>query len=84
MFFVDDLLLSPVKGLAAICRHIRDAAQEDFEKEEKAIVDQLTDLHRMLEGSQISEAEFDDREARLLDKLETLQQSSGPWNEEAS
>jgi hypothetical protein len=72
MFLVDDLLLSPVKGLAAICRKVEEAARQDLENQEKQAMADLGQLHQRLETGQIDEASFDAEESRLLEKIEEI------------
>jgi hypothetical protein len=72
MFLLDDLLLSPIKGLASVCRKVDEAARQDLENQEKRAVADLGELHRRLEIGLISEEEFDAEEARLLEKIDQL------------
>jgi hypothetical protein len=83
MFLLDDILLSPVKGLVAICRKVEEAAQQDFENQEKGVMSALSELHRRLEAGQIDEKDFDLEEARLLDQFETLSKVLHPHEEPA-
>jgi len=73
MFLLDDLLLSPVKGVVWIFREIHDAAQQELAGESEAITAALSELYMKLETGQISEAEFDAQEKVLLDRLDRLQ-----------
>lgn len=73
MFLLDDILFSPIKGLAAICRKVHDAAQDDLDEQESALMAELTDLHHQLENSGIEEQVFEEREGKLLDRLDALQ-----------
>jgi hypothetical protein len=84
MFFIDDLLLSPMKGLVAICRNIRDTAQQELEDQEQAIFAELSELHRLLESGRIGDEEFDGRETDLLDRLEEVQKILQPEPSEES
>jgi hypothetical protein len=77
MFLLDDILLAPFKGLAAVCRKVRDAAQEDLEAEEKAILATLAELYHEVETGRIGDDEFNTRESGLLDRLEELQSARG-------
>lgn len=81
MFIVDDILLSPLKGLAAVCRKVEEAARGNIENQEKAAVVALSELHRQLESGQIEEKDFDTEEARLLDQIEALQKVLHPQEE---
>jgi len=73
MFLLDDLLLSPVKGILWVFREIHDAAQQELAGESEAITTALSELYMKLETGQITEAEFDAQEKVLLDRLDQLQ-----------
>lgn len=53
-----------------LAEKVHGAALNDNKQEAEAIIRQLTELHHLLEAEQISEADFDEREAQLLDQLE--------------
>ncbi len=74
MFLVDDLLLSPVKGLMAIGRRVRQAARQEFEQQQRTIVTNLSELHHLAETNQIGQNDFDVRETDLLERLEKIQE----------
>jgi len=73
MFLLDDILLAPLKGLAAVCRQVQEAAQQDLKNQQKATMAALAELHRRLESGQIDECEFDAQETRLLEQLERIE-----------
>ncbi len=73
MFLVDDVLLSPIKGMLWVFREIHDAAQQELAGEGAAITAALSELYLKLETGQISEAEFDAGEQVLLNRLDRLQ-----------
>lgn len=73
MFLVDDLLMSPVKGILWVFQEIHDAAQQEMAGESEAITATLSELYMKLETGQITETEFDAQEAVLLDRLDRLQ-----------
>jgi len=73
MFLLDDLLMSPVKGVLWVFREIHDAAQQELAGESEAITAALSELYMRLETGQITEAEFDAQEKVLLDRLDRLQ-----------
>ena len=75
MFLLDDILLAPIKGLAAVCQKVHDAAQEDLADQEKAVLATLAELHQQLDGGWIAEADFNARECELLDRLEACQKA---------
>jgi hypothetical protein len=66
------LLLSPITGLTFILREIAHAVDETRGADRRAIMAELQELHRRIEGGDIAEAEFDTREAALLDRLDVL------------
>ena len=72
MFLLDDILLAPMKGLAAVCRKVEEAARQDLENQGKGAMSALGELHRRLETGQIDEKDFDLEETRLLEKIEGL------------
>jgi len=78
MFLVDDLLLSPIKGIFWVFREIHDAAQQELAGESEAITAALSELYMKLETGQITEAEFDAQEKVLLDRLDRLQAEEAP------
>jgi hypothetical protein len=73
MFLLDDILLAPLKGLAAVCRQVQEAAQQDLKNQQKVTTAALAELHRGLESGQIDESEFDTQETRLLEQLERIE-----------
>ena len=77
MFLLDDILLSPIKGLAVICQKVHDAAQEDRKQQESAILAQLAELYQQFEAGGIGDADFNSRETELLNQLEEVQERRG-------
>jgi len=73
MFLLDDILLSPLKGLALVCRKVHQAAQEDLERQEKEILAALAELHHLMDAGRIGDADFNVRESDLLDRLDACQ-----------
>jgi len=73
MFLVDDILLSPVKGVLWVFREIHDAAQQELAGESETITAALSELYMRLETGQITEEVFDAQEKTLLDRLDHLQ-----------
>jgi hypothetical protein len=78
VFLVDDLLLSPIKGVLWVFKEIHDAAQQELAGEGEAITAALSELYMKLETGQITEAEFDAQEKVLLDRLDRLQAKEAP------
>ena len=77
MFFLDDLLLAPIKGLAAVCQKVHQAAEEDLEAQEKAVLADLAELHHLLAVNQISDEDFNTREVGVLDRLDACRIARG-------
>ncbi|MCF7985683.1 MAG: gas vesicle protein GvpG [Thiohalocapsa sp.] len=73
MLLIDDILMSPYKGLLWVFEEIHKSAVEDIEGEAERIRNELTDLYMMLETEQIDEDEFDLRETALLDRLDRIE-----------
>ncbi|MFH2218404.1 MAG: gas vesicle protein GvpG [Pseudomonadota bacterium] len=83
MLLIDDILLSPVRGLLWVFREMYNSVQQEIEGEAESITNELSDLYMMLETGKISEAEFDAREKELLDRLDEIQdQGTGIQNED--
>jgi len=72
MLLVDDILLSPFKGLLWIFEEIHNAADQELHNESDAITAQLQQLYTLLETGKITEAEFDRQENELLDRLDAI------------
>ena len=83
MLLVDDLLLSPVRGILWIFREIHNAAQEELADEPEAIAQQLRNLYMQLETSAISEQQFDKQEKVLLDRLDEIEADSEQSKDQA-
>lgn len=73
MFFVDDLLMSPIKGVLWVFKEIHDAAEQELAGESEAITAALSELYMKLDTGQITEEQFDTQEKMLLDRLDRLQ-----------
>src|SRR3990170_7410944 len=73
MFLIDDILLSPVKGLMYLAKQIHKAAEEEFLDEENVSAE-LSELYMMLETGKITEEEFNNRESELLNRLEQIEE----------
>ena len=65
MLVVDNLLMSPVRGILAVFREIHKAALQEMDNEAGGIRALLAELYMLLEARSISEAEFDARESAL-------------------
>lgn len=78
MFLVDDLLISPVKGVLWIFKEIHNAAQQELAGEADSIAAALSELYMKLDTGQITEEEFSAQEKALLDRLDRLQAQKEP------
>lgn len=74
MFIIDDILLSPVRGILWVFTELYNAAQLEVENEAEAITAELSELYMLLETGKITEAEFDAREKELLDRMDEIQE----------
>lgn len=72
MLILDDILLSPFRGIFWVFNEVHKAAQEELSNEEKAITAELGNLYVMLDKGGITEAEFEKRERELLDRLDEI------------
>jgi hypothetical protein len=69
MFLLDDLLIKlPAKGLIGIVKTIAEMAETELTDEVK-IKEDLLLLETLYETDQISEEEYEKKEAELLDRL---------------
>jgi hypothetical protein len=84
MFLVDDILMAPARGLFWVFKEIHRAAEEEQANEADAITAKLSELYMMLETGQMTEAEFDAAEKRLLDRLDAIKERAdgGPEDED--
>jgi len=72
MLLVDDILFSPIKGINWIFKKIHELAEEELSGEADRIRESLAELYMQLETGEISEEEFEQQEAVMLDRLDAL------------
>lgn len=82
MIILDDIVLSPFKGLYWLVRQIHNAVEEEQAQDAENITRELSELYMMLETGRMTEAEFDEQEAVLLDRLDAVRGVAGPDMEE--
>ena len=82
MLLVDNILFSPVKGINWIFKKIHELAQEELVGEADRIRESLTELYMQLETGEITEAEFEEQEAILLDRLDALEDDEDDEDDE--
>ena len=71
MFYLDDLVMSPFKGFLFIAKEVAKAVEQEKENVRANNMAELSALHARLEAGEITEDEFDEREAELLDLLDS-------------
>ena len=71
-FLLDDILLAPLHGLIFIAEKIHAQAMEEL-LDEAGVRQELRELYMLLETGKISEAEFEERETALVERLEDLE-----------
>ncbi len=76
MFLLDDLLIKlPVKAFVGLCQQICDMAQTELTDESK-IKEELLQLQTLYEMDQITEEEYDQQEAVLLERLTAAREAA--------
>lgn len=83
MVIVDDILLFPMRGLLFVFQEIHKAVQQEFKNEAEAIRGELSRLYLLLESGQLTEAQFDESEKKLLDRLDELEGYRGETEDQA-
>jgi len=73
MFFLDDLLLAPIKGLKFIAEQVHGMVEEEL-YDEKAIKQNLLALQLQLDEREISQEEFREREEELFARLRVIRE----------
>jgi len=73
VFLIDTILFSPAHGLMQIFREIHNAVEQEMVNDVERVRSRLSDLYRMLEAGQITEAEFEEQEKELLDQLDAIE-----------
>lgn len=70
------LLSAPFRGLLRVFEEVADRADEELYGED-AIKAELADLYMRLEAGTITEEEFEQREAELVQRLEEIDEHNG-------
>jgi len=76
-FFIDDILLAPIKGIVWIAEKVRDMALEELEETPEKLQRELLDLQMALETEQITDEEYKKREEDILTRMEALRKKEG-------
>lgn len=73
MFLVDDILLAPINFPVFVFKKIHEAAERELTDKDK-ITSELRELYLLVEAGKITEEEFKEKEAGLLDRLEDIEE----------
>ena len=73
MFLIDDILLAPVSGFKFILSQIQKMADQEL-NDDTLIKEQLIELQMRLELDEISEEEYQEREAEIFARLRALKE----------
>ena len=71
MFLLDDILLAPVSGFKFILAQIQKMADQEL-NDDTVIKEQLLELQMRLELEEISDEEYQEREAEIFARLRAL------------
>ena len=71
MFIIDDIILSPLKGLIWLSEKINDVAQREF-SDEGLIKERLMELQLCFELDEIDEEAYTRQEKELLERLNAI------------
>ena len=74
MFLIDDILLSPLKGIIWLAKKIDDIVEKEF-SDEGLIKEKLMELQMRFELDKISEKEYNKQEAELLARLDAIRKA---------
>jgi len=74
MIVVDDILLSPLKGLMWLAKKINEVAEAEF-SDEGRIKENLMQLQLRFEMDEIDEQEYYRQEKEILDRLNTIRKA---------
>jgi hypothetical protein len=73
MFILDDILLSPVKGLIWIAEQIDEVANKEL-TDEGQLMDKLMELQLRFELDEIDVDEYSKLESELLERLDAVRE----------
>jgi hypothetical protein len=71
MFLIDDILLAPVSGFRFILGQIQKMADQEL-NDDTLLKEQLIELQMRLELDEISEEEYQEREAEIFARLRVI------------
>ena len=71
MFLIDDIILSPLKGLVWLTEKLNDMAQQEM-SDEGLVKERLMELQLRFELDEIDEETYTRQEKELLERLHTM------------
>lgn len=74
MFLLDDILLSPLKGIVWVGRKIQEIVDREV-SDEGRVKEELMALQLRFEMDEISEEEYTKKEEQLLNRLEAIRKA---------
>lgn len=66
-------LTFPFRGLLRVFEEVAERAEDELYNED-AVMAELTELYKQLEAGALSEEEFNEHEAELVEKLEAIEE----------
>jgi len=75
VFVLDDILLSPLTGLIFLARKIAEKVDRE-QNDEATVMKQLLEVQLLYEMDEISEEEYETREAELIKKLTLIKEQA--------
>ena len=72
MFFIDDLLLSPITGFKFVLNTLAKVAEEQY-TDDAPLKERLLELQLQLESGDISEAQYNREEAEIFRQLRAIE-----------
>lgn len=74
MFLIDSILLAPVKGVVWLGEKLNEVAEKEL-NDDGLIKQELMELQLRFELDEISEQEYNEKEKKLLDRLDAITES---------
>ena len=74
MFLIDSILLAPVKGVVWLGEKLSEVAEREL-NDDGLIKQELMELQLRFELDEISEQEYNEKENKLLDRLDAIAKS---------
>ena len=74
MFLIDDILLSPLKGVIWLGEKLNELVEKEF-SDEGRIKEKLMEVQLKFELDEISEEEYNKQEKELLERLDAIRKA---------